>query len=144
MDLLTGTPEPNGQWTDPNGNNINGMIDPATATSGSFTYFVSGNGICPDTTAVLDLFFDPCLGVEGWINSSAISWLGQNGAIHVFRFEGVREHDPVALFDPQGRILAVDVEWNGDRLEVDLRDAAPGVYLLHFGAQGPVITFAHR
>ncbi len=147
IDLLGGTPESNGQWTDPNGNNTTAMVDPSTALSGAYTYFVSGNGICPDTTAVLDLYFDPCLGIDEEHRDPTISWIGQNSSgLHNFRMDGPIV-GPIAyeLFDAQGRSVTVPAIWTNDGLSLDLYGSAVGIYVLHLDVEPTVVlSFVHQ
>ena len=53
IDSLLGTPDPSGTWSGPLGTPVSGMLDPATASAGAYTYSVAGNASCPDAVAVL-------------------------------------------------------------------------------------------
>ncbi len=44
--MLTGSPQQGGSWIGPDGLASTGMVDPATAPSGSYTYVVAGNAPC--------------------------------------------------------------------------------------------------
>jgi gliding motility-associated-like protein len=49
--LLGGTPDPGGQWTDPNGQPCTGTFEPANDPQGVYTYTVLGQGACPNASA---------------------------------------------------------------------------------------------
>ncbi|MBK9175413.1 MAG: gliding motility-associated C-terminal domain-containing protein [Flavobacteriales bacterium] len=56
VNLLGGTPDPGGSWTDPSGAAVGGMLDPAALPpSGSYTYTVLGAAPCPNATAEVNL-----------------------------------------------------------------------------------------
>ncbi|MBV6403973.1 MAG: hypothetical protein GFGODING_00720 [Flavobacteriales bacterium] len=65
--MLGGTPDPGGTWTGPGGSAVSLPIDPASATSGPYTYTVAGTAPCPAEQAVLTLTIDalPQAGVDG-------------------------------------------------------------------------------
>ncbi|MDQ3101722.1 MAG: hypothetical protein M3R08_10080, partial [Bacteroidota bacterium] len=48
---LTGTPDPGGTWTAPDGTVSDGSFDPATAVPGVYTYIIAGMAPCPDVEA---------------------------------------------------------------------------------------------
>lgn len=50
---LGGTPDAGGQWQDPQGANITGVIDPATAAAGAYTYTVPGTAPCANVQATI-------------------------------------------------------------------------------------------
>ncbi|RMG55254.1 MAG: hypothetical protein D6722_28045 [Bacteroidetes bacterium] len=52
--LLTGNPDPGGQWIRPNGTPFGGTFIPSIDPSGSYRYLV-GNAPCPVDTATLDI-----------------------------------------------------------------------------------------
>ncbi len=52
---LGGTPDAGGSWTDPLNQVCTGVIDPGTATSGTYTYTVSAPAPCVTATAVVDV-----------------------------------------------------------------------------------------
>ncbi len=52
---LTGNPEAGGAWSTPAGTAFNGTVEPATFTSGIYTYLVAGTGPCPNDTAFITL-----------------------------------------------------------------------------------------
>src|SRR5690606_36000108 len=49
--LLGGAPPAGGTWADPSGQPHSGLLDPATASTGSYTYSVAGQGECAHLTA---------------------------------------------------------------------------------------------
>ena len=50
---LGGTPDTGGQWADPQGNSTTGIIDPATAIAGAYTYSVPGTAPCANVQATV-------------------------------------------------------------------------------------------
>ena len=50
FNVLGGTPQSTGVWTDVNGNAANNVFNPNSQTSNVFTYTITGNA-CPDATA---------------------------------------------------------------------------------------------
>jgi gliding motility-associated-like protein len=58
VDLFTallGTPDSPGTWTDPNGVASTGIIDPAIAVPGIYTYSVPPNALCPGSSSTVEL-----------------------------------------------------------------------------------------
>lgn len=66
---LTGNPDAGGSWTDPGGGII-AQVNPATASSGNYTYTVNGTAPCPNAQAVIALIIDPLpnAGADGILN----------------------------------------------------------------------------
>ncbi|MCB0795224.1 MAG: gliding motility-associated C-terminal domain-containing protein [Flavobacteriales bacterium] len=48
---LGGSPDAAGLWTDPNGAVFGGILDPGIHPPGTYTYEVSGSGVCPSASA---------------------------------------------------------------------------------------------
>lgn len=59
FDRLTGTPDTGGNWTLPGGSGFNGVVDPASAVSGNYTYSVPTDAPCPMVSATLAVHFEP-------------------------------------------------------------------------------------
>ncbi|MEZ4756933.1 MAG: gliding motility-associated C-terminal domain-containing protein [Flavobacteriales bacterium] len=55
FDLLGGTPDASGGWTDPAGAASTGIIDPSNAASGTYTYTIPAVAPCPADMAVVDV-----------------------------------------------------------------------------------------
>lgn len=66
---LTGNPASGGTWTAPGGATI-AQVNPATASSGNYTYTVAGTPPCPNAQAVVQLTVDqpPDAGLDGILN----------------------------------------------------------------------------
>ncbi|MCB0793010.1 MAG: gliding motility-associated C-terminal domain-containing protein [Flavobacteriales bacterium] len=64
---LGGTPDGGGTWTDPNGNMVVPMIDPASALSGIYTYSIIAPPPCSTTSATVTLSIASAVpnGVQG-------------------------------------------------------------------------------
>ena len=55
--LLTGTPDSGGFWS-PALSSGTGIFDPAVDSEGVYTYLVSGNGICPDASSMVEIIIE--------------------------------------------------------------------------------------
>ncbi len=58
FDLLSyvqGTPQPDGYFTDPNGDLVTDFSSPSGHLSGFYTYHANPTGICPETTSLLEV-----------------------------------------------------------------------------------------
>lgn len=53
VNVLNGTPDLTGSWTDPNGIGTNGAFTPGTSLTGGYTYLVPGQTPCLDASAVV-------------------------------------------------------------------------------------------
>ena len=146
--LLGGTPAPGGTWTDPGQQVFNGLVDPATATNGSYTYVVLGDAVCPNDTATLDLFFEPCLGIGEHPTNGTMAWLGQDGpGIHHFRVSGTASSAPsTIIMDAAGRTVTAPTRVAPTELWVDLTARPSGMYVLrvHGPAGAAAIRFLHE
>ena len=67
FESLNGLPDSGGIWTP--ATNVEGFFDPAIDMPGTYTYFISGNGICPDDAATIEIeiVLPPNAGSEGAI-----------------------------------------------------------------------------
>ena len=57
FNVLGGTPQLNGVWTDVNGNIVNNIFNPNSQSSSLFTYSLQGNA-CPDAVANTDIIIN--------------------------------------------------------------------------------------
>ncbi|MFZ1688001.1 MAG: PKD domain-containing protein [Flavobacteriales bacterium] len=57
--LLTGTPDAGGIWTDPNGNAVSSLFDPANSLPGAYTYQLPGTAPCLDANATVTVAVNP-------------------------------------------------------------------------------------
>ena len=55
FELLGGTPDVGGAWTAPGGGASTGLIDPASATAGSYTYTIPATAPCPADVAIVEV-----------------------------------------------------------------------------------------
>src|SRR5690606_35836425 len=55
FDLLGGTPDTGGSWSQPGGLSFNGIVDPATAASGTYAYTVPTDLPCPTLTTLMEV-----------------------------------------------------------------------------------------
>ena len=113
LGLLGGTPDSGGTWTSPDGLPFGGVLDPATAPSGLYTYLVAGQAPCNDAQAFVAVVVDPCTGVAEHARAITVRWLGQHeGGLHTI---AVEEQIPLSyqVYDDTGRLQM-------DRREADL------------------------
>lgn len=145
FDLLTGTPDEGGTWTDPQGEPSSGVLDPATGLPGLYTYAVPGVVPCPDDQAFVAVVIEPCMGIEdGQEGTLSMTWLGQEQGTHLLDMGG-RAVRAMQLHDATGRAHAVG--WTGQgRVQVDLSGQAPGLYFLRVrtDAGDAVVRLVHR
>ncbi|MBK9175113.1 MAG: gliding motility-associated C-terminal domain-containing protein [Flavobacteriales bacterium] len=75
LSQLLGAPDPGGIWTDAQGNSVADSFNPATMTSGTFTYTVQGVGTCPNDQATLSIQVNiaPLAGSSGSLTLCASS-----------------------------------------------------------------------
>jgi gliding motility-associated-like protein len=57
--LLSGTPDPGGTWSGPSGIDVDGTLDPATASSGAYIYTVTAPTPCPQVMAAVQVTITP-------------------------------------------------------------------------------------
>lgn len=55
FDVLTGTPQAGGTWSDPQGNTFDGAFTPGTNAPGPYRYLVAGNSVCADSSATVNV-----------------------------------------------------------------------------------------
>jgi len=92
---LSGSWDPNGTWTGPNGAIVD-PVDPSNAASGAYQYTVQGTAPCPNAQAMIDLVIDPMP------NPGSISALGL-----------CANAEPVALFPLLGGSPDSGGSWSG-------------------------------
>lgn len=120
-----------GTWTDPNGSAFSGLLDPATAVSGVYTYTVTGTAPCTSAQAVVAVVIDPCTGIdEAHTTDGAVRWLGQEGHEHVLDLGEARLLGLV-LLDASGRLLTAPTSVGTEgQVRIELRGASSGVHIL--------------
>lgn len=120
-----------GIWTDPNGAPFSGVLDPASAASGVYSYTVAGTAPCTSAQAVVAVVIDPCTGIEEADDAlDRIAWSGQEGSQHVLDL-GEFTLLAVDVLDASGRLLRTPaVEASRSQVRIDLGGVASGVLLL--------------
>jgi hypothetical protein len=108
FDLLEGSPDQGGAWTDPDGNAHSGTFDLVIDSSGVYTYSVIGAGTCLDASATVtvSLFGSPDAGASGTLaicstsepTELIISLSGDPDADGVWMSPGGGAHS--GIFDP--------------------------------------------
>ncbi|MCW5899457.1 MAG: gliding motility-associated C-terminal domain-containing protein [Flavobacteriales bacterium] len=94
--LLGGTPDANGSWTDPNGNNATPSFTPGSSPAGIYTYTVSGGGVCPDAQATV------------LVGVAQAPLAGTDGALQV-----CSDASTISLFEGLGGTLDAGGTWTG-------------------------------
>jgi hypothetical protein len=145
LGLLPGA-DTNGSWTSPSGQPFSGTLDPATASSGLYTYLVTGIPPCEDDQAFVAVVVDPCTGIAELDPASRPRWAGQvDGGIHVL-MTGDRVPDGYMVVDATGRVVLTRTEPAlGDRYLVDMQGQAPGAYVVRLLAPsgGAAVRILH-
>jgi gliding motility-associated-like protein len=61
FDVLNGSPDPDGNWTDPVGASVDALFDPSSEEAGTYTYTVTGTAPCADasTSITVNLIAPP-------------------------------------------------------------------------------------
>lgn len=130
VSLLIGAAE-DGFWTDPAGEDHDGVLDPVTDVSGLYTYTVAGQAPCTDDQAFVALVIDPCAGLaEHAVNRHRLQWLGQSGAMHMFTFNGSAIPEAATLIGADGRAVRMTARYVNERLMVPANGLASGPYTL--------------
>lgn len=96
--LLGGAPPAGGTWADPSGQPHSGLLDPATASTGSYTYSVAGQGECAHLTATASV-------------AVTVQWpmsAGENATVQVCPLA-----DPLAMSLALGGTPAPNGTWTG-------------------------------
>jgi hypothetical protein len=138
IDLLNGTPDPQGSWTDPQGMPFSGQYDPGLNNAGLYTYTVSAEAPCQNDAAVVAVIEDPCTSIDEAASGAVeLRWIGTdaNGS-SLFSVATLRPVNWQAL-DAQGRICATgrSVEGQGS-LRIPTAAWSPGVYVLRIANDG--------
>lgn len=120
-----------GTWTDPNGSPFPGLLDPATAVPGVYTYTVAGTVPCTSAQAVVAVVIDPCTGIEeAATDIGAVRWLGQEGDQHVLDL-GESRLLGLVLLDASGRLLPTPTSLAEEgKVRIVLHGASTGVHIL--------------
>lgn len=103
IDLLGGTPDPNGTWTGPTGGAHGESFNPASDAAGLYTYTVEGTLPCADDQAFVAIVIDPCAGVAEHDADTAMRWFGQIGHDHLVMLD--RPIRAIDVMDARGSIV---------------------------------------
>lgn len=122
-----------GTWTDPFNAPFTGILVPAQAASGLYTYTVNGVPPCADDEAFVAVVIDPCLSVYEH-DALVARWLGAEHGVQ--RFALPPDAQNLQVRASTGQLVAV--QWEG---QVELRSfaaeaTAPGVYVLTYEVGG--------
>ncbi|HRD52119.1 MAG TPA: hypothetical protein PKY96_05665, partial [Flavobacteriales bacterium] len=126
--LLGGTPGAGGTWADPSGQAIGASITPATASSGDYTYSITGAAPCPSASATLALTI------------SAQPDAGSNSTVNLCTASA-----PVDLFSSLGGSPDAGGTWSGPggplgNPTFTPGTSAPGGYTYTIQAQAPCVN----
>lgn len=126
--LLGGAPGAGGTWADPSGQAIGASITPATASSGDYTYSITGAAPCPSASATLTLTIiaQPDAGSNSTVNLCTAS-------------------APVDLFSSLSGTPDAGGSWSGPSGPVGSTTftpgtSAPGGYTYTIQAQAPCVN----
>lgn len=129
--LLGGTPDPNGQWSDPFGVGIPAILDPATAVSGLYTYVVPGVPPCTASQATLAVIIAP-VGIAEATSGIDRLILGPEGALNWTCAPCAGSTWWADVIDRAGRSVvsaAMPVSADG-RMALGVQGVPAGVYVL--------------
>ncbi|MEX1132475.1 MAG: PKD domain-containing protein [Flavobacteriales bacterium] len=112
FDLLEGSPDANGTWSNASGAAVPAVLDPQTAQSGTYTYTVSALAPCVDVSSVVDVTIVP--GVAA----------GTDGSIALCSTDA-----PATLFDELGGIADAGGTWTAPNGQVSSGIYQPGIDL---------------
>jgi hypothetical protein len=132
ISLLTGA-QTTGSWTDPFNAPFSGVLAPAQAASGLYTYTVEGAAPCTPDEAFVAVVIDPCLSVVEHVRSVA-RWLGMEQGMH--RFALPAEVRQVQVRSMSGQLVNVRWEVQGERRSFAGEQLAGGLYVLTFEHAG--------
>jgi len=126
--LLGGTPGAGGTWTDPSGQAIGANITPATASTGDYTYSITGAAPCPSASATLALT----------INAQPNA--GSNSTVNLCTASA-----PIDLFSSLGGTPDAGGAWSGPggplgNTTFTPGTSAPGAYTYTIQAQAPCVN----
>lgn len=112
FDLLEGTPDPNGTWSDASGGPVPAIVDPQTAQSGPYTYTVTGLTPCTDVSTMVVVTIVPSVTA------------GTDGSITLCSTDA-----PATLFDALGGIPDAGGTWTGPDGQANNGSYQPGIDL---------------
>jgi hypothetical protein len=126
ISLLNGA-QTTGSWTDPFNAPFSGVLVPAQAASGLYTYTVSGVAPCADDEAFVAVVIDPCLSVDERDPAMA-RWLGLEQGMH--RFALPLDVQQLQVRSASGQLVNVQWELQGELRSFAAEQLAAGVYVL--------------
>lgn len=143
FDLLSGSPENSGVWTDPEGAVHSGSFDPAVDEPGLYTYEVVGEAPCDPDRAFIAIAVDPCVGIAER-SAAPMRWLGQEGEAHLFQLPVNTKVSPVQVMDTSGRSshIGAHAQRQGERLRIGFAGMPSGLYFVKAGDL-PVLRVVH-
>ncbi|MBK9175701.1 MAG: hypothetical protein IPM46_05055 [Flavobacteriales bacterium] len=103
IDFLGGSPQTNGTWTGPTGQNVPSVFNPAVGPAGLYTHTVAGTPPCGQAQAFVAIVIDPCQGVGEATAAQPMRWLGQEGDAHNVEFDA--QARSIDVVDARGRVV---------------------------------------
>lgn len=131
ISLLNGA-QTTGSWTDPFNAPFSGVLVPAQASSGLYTYTVVGTAPCANDESFVAVVIDPCLSVEEQ-DAQAARWLGAEQGLQ--RFVLPPDARQLNVHNAAGQL--VPVLWQGS-------DGLRSFGAHHLPAGTYVLTYEHH
>jgi hypothetical protein len=132
ISLLNGA-QTTGSWTDPFNAPFSGLLVPAQAASGLYTYSVTGVAPCTEDQAFVAVIIDPCLSVDA-VEADRSGWLGMEQGSH--RFVLPPDARDLRVRAVTGHELPVRLAGSGTDRTLPADGLANGWYVLTWEQQG--------
>ncbi|MEZ4755257.1 MAG: hypothetical protein R2817_00350 [Flavobacteriales bacterium] len=132
ISLLNGA-QTTGSWTDPFNAPFSGVLVPAQASSGLYTYTVVGAAPCTNDEAFVAVVIDPCLSVEEQ-DAQVARWLGAEQGLQRFVLPPDARH--LNVYNTAGQWVSVQWEGGGDLRSFGAQLLPAGTYMLTFEHHG--------
>jgi hypothetical protein len=130
---LLGGAQTTGSWADPFNLPFSGVLVPAQAASGLYTYTVAGVPPCTNDQAFVAVIIDPCLSVDA-VDARREGWLGMDQGVH--RFVLSQEARDVRVRSITGQEMPVRLAGGGVDRTLPADELADGWYVLTWEQEG--------